>query len=136
MSRRKDWEARLNALIAKKRAAPHAYGRHDCMTWFDDVVKAQTTHNFGKGHRGKYRTALSAAKYLKSIGYDRPEDMVAALLPEIPVARAGRGDIVIDGEGIPGVVIGHDALFVGMRGGEAGLVRQPRPTWVRAFHVE
>lgn len=135
MTRRPDWEARLNALIAEKRHAEHAYGRHDCMTWFADAVKAETGTDFGRGHRGKYRTALSAAKYLKSLGFDRPQDMVASLLPEKPVARAGRGDIVIDQEGIPGVVIGNEALFVGMQDGVHGLVRQPRATWARAFHV-
>lgn len=133
--RRRDWEARLNALITAKRHTPHGYGRHDCMTWFADWVKAVTGKDFGRGHRGKYRSALSAAKYLKSIGYDTPADMVADLLPEKPVARAGRGDIVIDGEGIPGGVIGNDALFVGMKDGAEGLVRQPRGTWTRAFGV-
>jgi hypothetical protein len=135
MSRRKDWEARLNALLARRLRAAHAYGRHDCMTFFADAVKAQTGKDFGRGHRGKYRSALSAAKYLKRLGHDASADMVADLLPEIPVARAGRGDIVIDGEGIPGVVIGHDALFVGMKDGVDGLVRQPRPAWTRAFRV-
>jgi hypothetical protein len=32
-------------------------------------------------------------------------------------------------------VIGHDALFVGMKDGIDGLVRQPRPAWTRAFRV-
>ena len=135
MTRRPDWEARLNAMLAAKRRVPHAYGRHDCMTFFADAVKAVTGTDFGRGHRGKYRSALSAAKYLRSIGYDRPQDMVADLLEEKPVARAGRGDIVIDAEGIPGVVVGHDAMFVGPDMAGAGYVRQPRAAWVRAFGV-
>lgn len=133
MARRPDWEPRLAAYLAAAANRPHVYGGHDCMIHFAAAVKAVTGKDFGRGHRGKYKSAASAARYLKSLGFASPAEMIDSLLPEKPVARAGRGDIVLDDEGIPGVCIGGEALMVGMQDGAEGFVRVPRARWRKAW---
>ena len=61
--------------------------------------------------------------------------MIAAKLPEKPVSFAQRGDNVTDEDGVPGVCIGGEALFVGMEDGREGLVRKPRAAWTGAWRV-
>lgn len=133
--RRGDWEAQLAAYLAEAHDRPHAYGRHDCMTFVAGAIEAVTGKDFAKGHRGKYKSAATAARHLKSLGYASPAEMIAAHLEEKPIGYAQRGDIVLDGEGIPGVVIGGEALFVGCEEGREGLVRQPRKAWAKAWAV-
>lgn len=135
MERLSDWEPRLVAYIASALSLPHAYGSHDCLLHCAAAVNALTGKDLARGHRGKYRSAASAAVYLKSLGFDSPAAMIDSLLPEKSVSMAGRGDIVLDSDGIPGVVIGGDALMVGMGEGAEGLVRVPRSDWAKAWAV-
>lgn len=135
MARRRDWEPRLVAYLAAARDKPHRYGRHDCMIFSAGVVKAVTGRDFARGHRGKYRSAASATRYLRGLGFDSVEAMIDSVLPEKPVLRAQRGDIVLRDEGQPGVCIGGEALFVGSKEGEEGLVRVPRAQWRKAWAV-
>lgn len=131
--RLKDWEPRLVAYIAAAADRKHAYGSHDCLLHCAAAVKAVTGTDFGRGHRGKYGSAPGSVRYLKSLGFDSPADMIDSLLERKPVARAGRGDIVLDDEDIPGVCIGADALMVSGEG--SGFVRVPRSRWAKAWAV-
>lgn len=133
--RRPDWDERLSAYLTTMAAEPHAYGRHDCMTFAAGAVKALTGRDPARGHRGKYGSAKAAARYLKSLGFNSPAAMIYSVLKRKPVAFAGRGDIVADAKGVPGVCIGGDALFVGQDGEAEGLVRKPRSDWRKAWHV-
>lgn len=133
--RRSDWEQRLFAYLAAVSDRPHEYGRHDCMIFVAGAVKALTGSDPARGHRGKYGSAATAARYLRSLGFDSFEALIDSVLPEKPIAKAMRGDIVLDQEGMPGVCIGGEALFVGQRDGEQGLVRVPRAAWVKAWAV-
>jgi hypothetical protein len=135
MVRRSDWAERLSAYLAAVAKKPHAYGKHDCLIFVAGAVKAQTGTDFARGHRGKYRSAASAARYLKGLGFESAAAMVAARLPEKPIGFAQRGDIVADADGIPGVCIGGEAVFVGMTEGREGLVRAPRAAWSKAWAV-
>lgn len=133
--RRPDWEPHLVAYLAAANHKPHRYGHHDCMIFAAGAVKALTGRDPARGHRGKYSSAATARRYLASLGFDSVEAMIDRILPEKPVLRAQRGDIVLDEEGMPGVCIGGEALFVGTKNGEEGLVRVPRAKWRKAWAV-
>lgn len=133
--RRADWEARLIAFVEKNRSRPHAYGRWDCLLMAADAVKAVTGKDHGRGHRGKYRSAASSVRYLKSLGFKSPEAMLDSLFEEKPAGFAQRGDIVLARDGIPALCMGEFALSVGQEGNEEGLVRVERSEWVKAWRV-
>ena len=135
MARHPQWEARLTALVAEKRFAPYAYGHHDCMLWPAAVAKAVTGKDHGRGHRGKYKSAASASRYLRSLGHDTPESYLDSLFDEKPVGFAQRGDLVLAADGIPAVCMGGFGLSVGQEGNTEGLVRVPRSDWVKAWRV-
>lgn len=132
-TRRPDWEARLIALIAANSKRPYTFAQWDCLFFPAAAVKAVTGKDHGRGHRGKYRSAASASRYLRSLGFDSPEQFLDSLFDEKPIGFAQRGDLVLGSDGIPGVCIGDVALSVGE--GSAGLVRVPRAQWVKAWAV-
>ena len=127
------WEQRLTTLVEKMRRRPYAFGQHDCILFPLNAVKAVTGHDAGRGHRGKYKSAASAVRYLKSLGFDSPEAALDSILDEKPIGFAQRGDIILAADGIPAVCMGDFALSVGE--GDAGLVRVPREQWVKAWAV-
>lgn len=133
--RRPDWESRLIALVEQNRSRAHEYGRWDCLLMAADVAKAVTGKDHGRGHRGKYRSTLSAERYLRSLGFDSPEAMLDSLFEEKPVGFAQRGDLVLASDGIPALCMGEFALSVGQEGGDEGMVRVPRSDWVKAWRV-
>jgi hypothetical protein len=135
LARRPDWEQRLTEYLAGLSARGHRYGRHDCMLLTAGAIKAQTGKDLARGHRGKYKTAKGAAKHLKSLGFRDAAAMLDTLLPEREVAFARRGDIVLDGEGAPGVCLGSTAAFVDATEGVVGMKTRPRSEWVKAWGV-
>jgi hypothetical protein len=134
VTRLPDWEPRLAAYLASVRTRPHVYGENDCLLHVGRAVEAVTGADLYSEHVGRYHDARTAAKYLRSLGSRTPATYLAKLFSEKPVARAMRGDILIDDEGIPGICIGGEALMVGM-GEKEGLVRVPRRKCVRCFAV-
>ena len=132
--RHRDWESRLVAYLEAASDRPHAYGRHDCLMFCAAAIEAQTGRDFAEGHRGAYRSAAGAARYLKRLGFRSIEELLDSVLSERPVAFARRGDIVL-ADGIPGLCIGGEALFVGQEGAREGLVRRPRSEWQKAWAV-
>lgn len=141
MTRLPDWEARLSAYLAEVRGLPHAYGSHDCALHGANVVNALIGIDHGAPFRGRYTTELGAAKALRKYGAGTLEATFDAHLPVIPIAFAGRGDLVM-AEGSIGVCIGGDAMFVGAAGEQEGLVRIPRrdrvtgaTLWQKAWRV-
>lgn len=133
--RRADWEQRITALVDEVRDKPYAYGSHDCLLWPAAVVKAVTGKDYGRGHRGKYRSAASAYRYLQSLGFNSPESYLDSLFDEKPVGFAQRGDLVLASDGIPAGCMGAFALSVGVEGNTEGLVKVPRSDWVKAWAV-
>lgn len=127
------WEQRLLAFVAANMSKPYRYGRNDCLLFPANAVKAVTGKDYGRGHRGKYRSAASASRYLRSLGHDSPESYLDALFEEKLPGFAQRGDLVLAGDGIPGLCMGDFALSVAE--GEAGLVRVPRSEWVKAWAI-
>lgn len=131
MNRLSDWEPRLADYLEWAGQQTYAYGRHDCLLYCAGAVKAVTGKDLAGGHRGKYRTEKGAARYLAKLGHRSPASLIDSLLPEKPIAKAMRGDIILDDDGICGVVIGGDALMAG----DGGLKRVPRAQWRRAWAV-
>lgn len=131
-----DWERRLLALVEKDRDRPYQYGRHDCLLWAANAVKAVIGKDFARGHRGKYKSAASASRYLRqAFGVDTPEALLDSLFEEKPIGFAQRGDIVLAKDGIPAVVLGDFALSIGEENNSQGLVRVPRQDWAKAWAI-
>lgn len=145
--RRHDWEQRLSALIAKNLARPHAYGSWDCLLWPAEAVKAVTGRDFGRGHRGKYRSHAGAYRHLRAIGFDSAEALLDSLFAEKPIGYAQRADLVLVempdsaapglvGARVPAVCIGAEALAIFEdAAGNSGLARFPRVLWRKAWSV-
>lgn len=132
-ARHPQWEQRLLDLVAAAVARPYAYSHWDCLLMPAAMVRAVTGKDFGRGHRGKYRSAASASRYLRKLGFDSPEAMLDSLFPQKPIGFAQRGDLVLAADGVPGVCMGDFALSVGE--GEAGMVRVPRADWIKAWAI-
>lgn len=133
--RLRDWPERLSMFHASVRDKPHAYGRHDCLLYPAGAVEAVTGVDLAAGHRGKYRSAAGASRYLRSIGFASAEALIDSLLPSRLVSFARRGDIVMGADGIPGVCLGERAAFVGVGEERAGLVTVATVECVRAWSV-
>ncbi len=103
-----DWPERLAAFVESRRDAPFSWGGNDCCLFAADAVQAMTGTDPAADVRGSYDTTLAAAHLLGELG--GVEAIAAARFgSEVPVALAGRGDIVaIDaGQGISlGVCLG------------------------------
>lgn len=138
MNRHPKWEPRLTAFVEAARARPYAYGQWDCVLLCAGAVKAVTGKDPARGHRGKYRSPASAVRYLRSLGFDHPEQLIDSQLAPKPVGFAQRGDLVLcrtpSGDN-PGVCMGDFALVVGQQGEAEGLVPVPRTLWLKAWAV-
>lgn len=146
------WEDRLHAYVEKAFHKPHVYGRHDCLLFAAEWVRAVTGHDFGRGHRGKYKSPASASVYLRGLGFSDPEAMLDALFEQKPTAFAQRGDLVLipsvlvpglpEGWPVPAGVFGDYALTVGIgpdtltnQGQRDGLHKIPRAMWLKAYAI-
>lgn len=143
MIRFEDWHARLGAHIQAASGRPFVWGEHDCCVWACDGILAMTGVDPMTELRGRYLTALGAARALKAFaggGLDETAEHIASLLhaPEIPVLTAGRGDCVIadaeyDGGYAPALGLvamnGRQALFAGPVGLTAISLRECRRAW-------
>ena len=134
MSRHPKWEARLSECIGANRKRAYEPSRHDCLLWPAEAVKAVTGKDHGRGHRGKYKSAASAYRYLQMLGFTSPEEYLDNLFDEKPVGFAQKGDLVLvrtDTGDNPGVCMGGFALVAG----EEGLIRAPRALWLKAWGI-
>lgn len=128
------WEARLAAFVADNLRRPYRYGSFDCLLMPAAAVRAVTGKDHGRGHRGKYKNAAGAARYLRGLGFASPEELLDRLFDEKPVGFAQRGDLVLcrtDSGDNPGVCLGGFALAAGAD----GLIRVPRDRWLKAWAV-
>ena len=130
-----NWDSRLSALVTEKRKAPHAFGSWDCLLWPAAAVKAVTGKDFGRGHRGKYKSLASAYRHLQDMGFASPEALLDSLFGQKPVGFAQKGDLVLASDGIPAVCFGAFALSVGREGEREGSVKVQRSDWVKAWRV-
>lgn len=124
MTRARDWQDRLDALIRARAAAPFAWGVNDCCTFACDAVVAITGNDPATGLRD-HRTAAEAAAVLKAHG------SVAALAdarlgPPIHPGLAQVGDVGL------GALDGRDTLL--LCGGSTW--HAPGPAGLVAVHAD
>lgn len=63
--RRPDWRQRLEAEVQRKALCAFAWGINDCMLFAGDLIHAMTGTDLGAPYRGRYSTAIGAARVLR-----------------------------------------------------------------------
>ncbi len=110
--RYEDWPARMNAVVREYELSPFEWGKHDCVTFAADVALAISGRDYMSGFRGNYEDEAGAGELLAG---DTLIDAINKMLGEqIPVMKAGRGDVVVaefGGLQTAGVCIGERAAF-------------------------
>lgn len=92
-----DWRHRLGLYLAAARGRPFAYGRHDCATFASGAVAALTGTDPIAALGIRYTKLRGGRRALLARGYADSIAFLRALLPEIPVVRAGLGEAVLVG---------------------------------------
>lgn len=110
MPRKEGWENILDAEIEKARALTFEWGRNDCVTWAANVVLALTGADLITDLRGTYATKQGAYRLIRETG-GTLAGCVDARLPRIPIAFAGRGDVVL-WENSLGICTGINSFFL------------------------
>lgn len=122
MTRKDNWPALLAGFIEERRWMPFEWAKNDCCLFASDWVQLCTGVDPAADLRGKYSTALGAARILKEMGGVR--GIIRSLAEPLGVTRIEgakdqRGDLVVadtgNGESI-GICIGSHAAFVGASG--------------------
>lgn len=141
MIRYENWHALLGAHIKAAARRPFSWGEFDCCTFACDGIMAMTGVDPMADLRGRYTTAIGAARALKAFaggGLDEAAEHIAGLLcaKEIAALSAARGDCVLADTG-NGPALG----LVGMNGrhglfaGPVGLTQIPLRNCRRAWRV-
>lgn len=134
MIRLPDWEERLHHYLAEHERAVFVWGGFDCALFAAGAVEAQRGDDPAAAYRGRYSTAVGAARALRRYGEGTLEATIDAGFAERPIGFARRGDLVLV-DGMVGVCVGPEALFIGEEDGAAGLVSYPRAAWSKAWEV-
>jgi hypothetical protein len=130
-----DWEARLNALVARALAERFEWGRFDCCTFAADAVVAVTGRDPMAPLRASYGSMKAACRLLEEFGGLR--GAVTSVLGE-PMPQktfAQRGDVVLvatDKYPALAVVTGQCALAPL----SIGVQRVPVGDWLAAWKVD
>ena len=130
-----DWPLRLVAYVTAQARRPFAPGDHDCALFVAGAVAAMTGEDPAEGVKGRYTTVKGGLRVLRAAGFADHVAAVAARCPEIPVLRAGVGDIaVVDGDdGLPALgIVQGEAIYVLH---PTGLALLPLTRARRAFRV-
>jgi hypothetical protein len=106
------WEALLAAHIADARGKEFAWGERDCALWCADWVRLCTGTDLGADWRGRYTTEKGAARLMARQGYSSLAAIPDRHLPTIPVAKAKRGDVVLNADGCLGICDGRLSHFL------------------------
>lgn len=130
MIRISNWETALSEYINVMRHAPFEYGVNDCCMFAAGAVEAMTGIDAMAEFRGKYDSALSAAKALRDIGKGSLEATIDDKFPEVVISQAKRGDIALFDDSL-GIVSGSFAWFVS----DDGLERVQRADWQKTWSV-
>jgi hypothetical protein len=133
MTRRRDWQERLEALIASRIDAPFAWGVNDCALFAADAVAAVTGHDPAADARGTYTDEKGALRTIKKMGGLAAIAETRAGGVEVPPSMARVGDVVLG-------VMGRECL--GICGGATwhapgadGLAAAPMSTVLKAWRV-
>lgn len=132
MTRIREWQSALAAVIEQRMSVPFAWSSNDCCTFAADCVHAMTGHDPAADARGLYDDERGAAQVLKKLG---GLEVIAATRcgEEIAPAAARIGDLVLGK---------LDRECLGICTGETwhapsadGLVAAPMSTALKAWRV-
>ena len=126
MFRKPDWEARLAAFLEPLRTRPFKWGEHDCCTFASGAVEAMTGVDPMPEFRGKYRSAATSSRALRTIGAGDLARTLDSKFRSVPASLAQRGDIVMH-DGLLSICLGAVIVAVG-RGRRAGRTGGVRPS--------
>lgn len=137
MYRKPDWEARLAAYLEPLRLRLFEWGVHDCCTFTGGAVEAMTGVDPMAEFRGKYRSAASSIRALRTLGAGDLERTLDTKFQPVTPALAQRGDIIMH-NGLLGICLGAVAVCVGREGEREGLMLFSRAEWInpRAWRVQ
>jgi hypothetical protein len=135
MTKLSDWQARLNAYLARVWFRPFAYGAHDCALFAAGAVEAMTGVDPAAAYRGRYATqADGMALLLVEGGAMSPIAHARMLFDQVEPAFAQTGDLAAvetpEGRAL-GVVRGAVVYLAG----RDGLVTLPVTRARHAFRV-
>src|ERR1041385_7487616 len=94
LARLPDWQSRLAQFLLAHRSTPFSYGRFDCCLFVCDAITAMTGTDPAARFRGTYSSLKEARRY-GSVRKITEQVTTEFEMPEIPVLRAQRGDIVL-----------------------------------------
>lgn len=109
MTRSPDWQTVLAHSMGSVRDKTFEWGGHDCVLWAAGVVRQMTGADYAAEFRGRYRTKCGAYRILNRLG--GLSSAIDQCLPRIPVAMAGRGDVVLHQHSV-GICDGLYSFFV------------------------
>lgn len=96
-----DWQMRLEAFAAERRAAPFVWGQNDCCTFAADAVAAITGTPPACGDLRTYRTAKQAYRTIDRHGgipgiasraYGQPQAASLACVGDVVLVTVGKRD--------------------------------------------
>ena len=100
LQRLPDWQLRLEAFLAQRRAQPFSWGVNDCCTFAADAVQAITGQDPAPPGLRVHRTAAQAARTLRRHGgvaaiarraLGQPGDPAQACVGDVALVPAGKG---------------------------------------------
>jgi cell wall-associated NlpC family hydrolase len=120
--RAQDWESRFDQFIEAQRGKPFVWGANDCMVFAAAAIQAVgIQHDIISGYRGKYNSAKTASKIIKT-KKEGIKSWAMELLkdyPQIHIQNAKRGDVVLinyQGTVAMGVCVGGQVAALGSKG--------------------
>lgn len=124
MTRRPDWQTRLDALVMERMPTPFAWGENDCVTFAADAVLAMTDEDLMVPWRGQWASARQAVRVLRPLGGLAGAVRALARLEEVGARLARRGDVVLvraprraeSVRGALGICLGERIAAPGLRG--------------------
>lgn len=90
--RKPGWEHAYAAELQEQARMPFAWGKADCLTRVADLCKAMTGVNPLPMAKRRYTTERGALRQMAKLGFASIEDALAAVFPDVPKAKARRGD--------------------------------------------
>ena len=142
MERRSDWQRALDEFLRAHETRRFEYGHWDCCLFVCDAIVEMTGTDLAASYRGKYATRAGAMRAIADQLGVASVEMVAKNaaavhgMPEVPVGRAQRGDMVLMKRGRD-FALGLVALN-GMEvivTSKQGLWRLPLSCAVKVWHV-
>lgn len=135
MSKRlRDWQSRLQASLAERRASPFKWGLLDCVLLAADCMAACTGVDPAAEIRGTYSDAIGASRLVRDLG-GLAAIAAAHCGPEVAPALAQPSDIgLVMNEGRECLAVRSGAMWFAP--GASGVVALPASQAVRAWRLE